>query len=382
MKKFRRMVITLAVLFLPLNLIAGEVDFSGFATIVGGFTAGSNETLEGYDNKPSADQNSLFGLQAYVDLGNDWGATTQFLSRGSDVWKLEAEWAYLTYEATDNWRLLFGRQRAPFYIYSDFLDVSYAYHWIKPPSGVYSLVFDVIDGVGSIYNHSIGKFDSTLHITYGRNRDPALHLGQEENLEFTNFFAASWSVNYNWLTLRSSYARTALTVPITPMQGLYDAWRATPYQNVADELEALNDWSDYAGVGITIDTRDYLFVSEITRIQPGDNILPDQDSFYVSVGKYFGSLLFHVTYGADSNKANRSILDSVPKNTGTDLDGLVASTQGAFGQVEEESSFYTLGLRWEASDTTALKMEFTRYNDDRVSANNASLFQMALTTVF
>jgi methyl-accepting chemotaxis protein len=29
------------------------------------------------------------------------------------------------------------RRRAPFYMYSDFLDVSYAYHWIKAPSGVY-----------------------------------------------------------------------------------------------------------------------------------------------------------------------------------------------------------------------------------------------------
>ena len=83
----------------------------------------------------------------YRYLGDDWAVTTQFVARGSNAWDLEAEWAYISFDASDERRLLFGRQRAPFYMYSDFLDVSYAYHWIKPPSGVYSLPFDVFDGI-------------------------------------------------------------------------------------------------------------------------------------------------------------------------------------------------------------------------------------------
>ncbi len=375
-------ILVIAAILSPLNLIAGDIKLSGFATIAGGFTAGKSQVLEGYDDKPSADKSSLFGIQASSELGKGWSATTQFLARGVDSWKLDTEWAFLSYEVTDNWRLLFGRQRAPFYIYSDFLDVSYAYHWIKPPSGVYSLVFDVFDGIGSVYNSSIGKLDSTLHVTYGRNRDPAIHLGLEENLEFSNFFAASWSISHKWLTLRSSYSRTNLTVPVTPMQSLYDGWRATPYQDVADKLEALNDLADYAGLGITFDSKNYLLVAEITRVQPGNNILPDQDSFYVSVGKHFGPVLFHFTYGEDENVADRSILSSVPQNTGTPLDELVMGTQEAFAMVEDKSAFYTFGVRWEMGESTALKAEFTRYNNKRDSANNASLLQMALTTVF
>lgn len=378
MKYFK--VLLLFVSFLsPLTVYSAEIRFSGFATIAGGITLDDDESLESYDDNFSFNPKSRIALQAVTDLGDGWGVTAQLLARGSEAWNMEAEWAFLSYDASDNWRLLFGRQRAPFYMYSDFLDVSYAYHWIEPPSGVYSLPFDLVDGVGSIYTSTMGSFDSTLHLTYGRNQDKVDFVGAEREPDFWNFFSAAWTVNRDWLTLRLSYAQTDLTVPIDDFDPLADGWIAAGFPQVADDIVIIDDFGYFVGVGLIVDYEDYLIVAEYTEVHPGDSVFPVQDSYYVSFGKRFDTLMVHLTYGADENVAN-NILGGVPVGIDPGLDFLIASTAGLFASQEEDSTFFTLGARWEVSDSVAFKAEFTKYDDDLSS--DASLLQFALTTVF
>ena len=161
-----------------------EITFNGFASIVGGVTTSSDETLYGYDDSFDFAQGSLFALQATSDLDNVLGVTAQIVSRGSEDWDPTFEWAYISYEATDELRLLAGRQRAPFYMFSDFLDVSYAYSWITPPTGVYDLIFDTFDGLGAIYNTNFGDFDSTFQFLYGRNNDELNAFGEQVDADF------------------------------------------------------------------------------------------------------------------------------------------------------------------------------------------------------
>ena len=111
-----------------------DINFSGFATVVGGKTSGDDQVFRGYDNEFDLSTGSLFAIQANSDLGDGLSATVQMMARGSDDWDPEFAWAYLSYDATEDWRLLFGRQRAPMYLYSDYLDVSYAYHSLVTPT--------------------------------------------------------------------------------------------------------------------------------------------------------------------------------------------------------------------------------------------------------
>jgi len=370
----------LFVLFLsPLAVDSAEIRFSGFATIAGGITFDDDQSLEGYDDNFSFNPKSKFALQAVTDLGDGWGITAQLLARGSETWNIDAEWAFLSYDASDNWRLIIGRQRVPFYMYSDFLDVGYAYHWIEPPNGVYSLPFDLVDGVGSIYNSSLGSFDSTLHLTYGRNQDEVNLVGADREPDFWNLFSAAWTLNRDWLTLRASYAQTELTVPIDDFDPLVGGWRAAGFPQVADDILIVDDFGYFAGVGIIIDYEDYLVVAEYTEVHPGDSVFPVQDSYYLSFGKRFDTLLVHLTYGADED-ISKSILGGVPSGVDPGLDFLIASTAGLFASQGEDSTFFTLGARWEVSDSVAFKAEFTKYDD--ALASDASLMQFALSTVF
>jgi hypothetical protein len=394
MALFKKLLLVCCLLF-GWQASAAEIDFSGFATIAGGLTLDDDEILEGYDDEFSFDNGSLIALQASSDLGNGWGVTTQLLARGSEAWDVNAEWAYLSYDASDNWRLLFGRQRAPFYMYSDFLDVSYAYHWIKPPTNVYSVPFDVFDGIGSIYSGSMGDFDTTFQLAYGRNRDSALLLGEDRDTDFSGIFSVSYTLNMDWFTLRASYAEAELTIPFDEFSPLFDGidapdgtpiqpgWRDTPFAGIADELEIKEDKGTFASVGFTFDFETVLIVGELAQVRANNNFSSDRDAYYLTIGKRLGDVLLHATYGVDERKGDFSIFDGVPLGFG--FEPLIAASQGLITQAEEDSEFYTVGLRWEVSSSVAAKFEYTSYENApeyQLIAGDATLFQFALTTVF
>jgi len=358
-----------------------EVNLSGFATFAGGTTLNDNEQLEGYDSDFGFDAKSKVAVQLSSSLNSKWDVTAQLISRGSESWQVDAEWAYAGYQVNDNWKLLFGRQRAPFYLYSDYLDVSYAYHWISPPSGVYSLPFDSFDGIGSVYNFESGNWYGGLHLTFGRNNQRAQLLGAERNSDFWNFFASALTMNYDWLTLRASFARTDFSVELTELSPLLDAWQLIGFSQVADNIQIFEDDGWFAGLAASIDKDDYLLVFEYTEVHPGDNIFPQQDSYYLSVGKRFDDHLLYLTVGADSDNAD-DILGGIPSGVDPQLDALILQTQGLLSSTEEDSKYWSIGMRWELDSSVALKTEYSRYSDDVNPLQDASLLQLAITTVF
>jgi len=79
----------------------------------------------------------------------------------------------LSYEINDSTQINAGKLRIPFYRYSDFLDVGYAYPWARPPQTVYNLVFSTFDGLSIVNNHTIGDWDSTVQAVYGSYDGPS-----------------------------------------------------------------------------------------------------------------------------------------------------------------------------------------------------------------
>jgi hypothetical protein len=118
-----------------------EVRINGFASIVGGKSLEDDRGRYGYDDDISFKNESVFALQISADLQEKLSATAQIVARGNNDFDAEFEWAYLTYEFNDELQLSAGKMRVPFYRYSDFIDVGYAYRWVRPPESVYSIPF-------------------------------------------------------------------------------------------------------------------------------------------------------------------------------------------------------------------------------------------------
>ncbi|MDP7592034.1 MAG: porin [Litorilituus sp.] len=361
-----------------------DIAFNGFASIVGGVTTSNDEQLDGYDNTLSFDEGSLFAIQASSELGEGLSVTAQILSRGENDWKPDFEWAYVAYEANDNLRLLAGRQRIPFYMYSDFLDVSYAYPWISPPAGVYSTVINTFDGIGAIYSTNLDEFDVVVHGIYG-NSDGEISVDTEltgkADAIFDNITGASMAVTRDWLTLRAAYFQADSTIGLLRLQPLVDGWSAAGFNDIADNISVFEDKSEFVEFGFQAIFDTVQVIGEYTELTTANTTVGDEDSYYIMVSKQFDTILASITYAVDEDHAD-AITGGVPTGVSPQLDALIALTNGATDAQEVDVTSITLGLRWDFHDSAALKFEYIDYSDDLNSDNDTGLLKAALVTVF
>lgn len=364
--------------------VQAEITLNGFASIVAGATTSSDETLYGYDDELTFDQGSLFALQASSDLGEGLSVTAQILARGEDDWDPDFEWAYVAYEANDNLRILAGRQRIPFYMYSDFLDVSYAYPWISPPAGVYSTAINTFDGIGAIYSTNFDDIDVVIHGIYG-NKDGDIDAPTEPNgiadSEFSSLTGASFTVTRDWLTLRTAYFQADSTINLTALQPVIDAWNGAGFDDVSDNASVFEDKTTFVEFGFQASFDTIQIIGEYTELSFDDVTLGDEDSYYIMVSKQFDTILASITYSVDEDSAS-SITGGIPRGVSPQLDGLIALTDSITDAQEVDVTSITLGLRWDFHDSAALKFEYIDYSDDLDGNNDAGLFRTALVTVF
>lgn len=108
------------------------------------------------DDDYSASSISKSGVQFNFRIFDEWNAVAQLVSKGVNTYQIEAEWAYLNWQVSDSLQFKFGRQRAPFYMLSEFLDVGYALPWTIAPLEMYNLTTSTVDGVSSTYSTRVG----------------------------------------------------------------------------------------------------------------------------------------------------------------------------------------------------------------------------------
>ena len=367
----KKSVLTLAVYAaLPIFSAQAEVNFNGFANIVAG-KASSGDTQWGYDDDVDFKQDSLFALQASSDLGEGLSVTAQVIARGEDDWDAEFEWAYIAYDLNESTRILAGRQRAPLYMYSDYLDVSYAYPWITPPEGVYNLELSKFDGISASYSFSVGEFDTSVQAFFGSDNDDINVQGIEINSNFDQIHGAALTLNRDWLTLRSAILVTDLTLPIPVFDDLANAWRNVPNsETIADALVINDDRAEFVEFGAVIDYNNILLIAEYTNISYDNMPLDTEESMYVTAGYRFDDVLVHLTYGVDENDIN-SIGETLTEGVSAELDQLIGLTRQGLQFRAEDSSYYTIGARWDFHESASFKIEFSRRDDDLINQDTS-----------
>ena len=320
-------------------------------------------------------------LQASTDLSDGLSATVQMIARGADDWDAEFEWAYLAYDINEQTRVLFGRQRMPLYMYSDFLDVSYAYPWITPPEGVYDLELSRFDGVSASYAFTLGEFDSSVQVMFGTEENDVEVLGSTIESEFDQIYGFSLTLNRDWLTLRTAYVSTDLTIPVAEADQLAAAWQTIPnFGFVSDAVTIEDEQAEFVEFGLIADYNNFLFIAEYTNIDYTEMPTDSEESMYVTAGYRFDDILVHLTYGRDENEIN-PVDNILPVGVSPELDQLVGLTRGALRFREQDSSYYTLGARWDFHESASFKVEFSRLDNDLIN-QDTSLVRTALVTVF
>ncbi len=376
--------------WLVLQSASAEINFNGFLSVAGGTLIDDDDiaTYAGYDGDWNTDPDTTFALQASAKLTDKITATGQLIARGEDDYDLEAEWAYLTYSVTSNVDIRVGRLRSPFFIYSDFLDVGYAYPWIRPPEQTYRFLFTTVEGVDAVVTGSLGEWDSTFQAYYGRLTDETGLSGEIVDLDLVGFTGLNWSLTRDWFTVRATYnqAEFSIGLPQTLSNGagtgLLDLLNGAGFTGVADALNPDKEDAAFYGIGINIDYNDWIVASEYTVLDVDDqNVVSDDDALYVMVGRRFGDFTAHVTWDRQEDDPDLDIFNAIPDGVAPALDALKAGAISAVADPRNESTDITVGLRYDFAPGTAFKVEITNL-DREPGGLDGTLLSFAFDMVF
>jgi hypothetical protein len=282
-----------------------DVRINGFLTAAGTTTdADSSYNIDlARDDVRFDGRDNRLGLQVSAQINERVSATAQLIARGGPgFYNVEADWAYAAVELTDDFEVRAGKVKIPTFLVSDYLEVGYAYPWVRPPQEVYSLnPISSLAGVDAVYTPRVGDATLLIQPYVGTSQGTGFTTGQQEfinpglppaqqfppaktEVEFDakDFVGINLALQFDYATLRAGYLTTKVSSPFGG--GIIQDDKAT-----------------FASVGLTVDWNNLVFYGEYATRDEEDGAeigFPDQDAWYATVGYRFGAFLPTVTYAA------------------------------------------------------------------------------------
>jgi predicted porin len=361
---------------------AAELRVNGFASVVAGKTISDELRTNGdrstevvaptyaidvfptpnesaaYDDEISFKPETNLGLQLSADLGSGLSVVAQLVAVGANDFDAEAEWLYVAYDVNDQFNIKGGKQRIPFYMYSDYLDVGYAYHWIRPPVDVYGQSFSSYEGVSGTYSGSMGNWDTSLMGYFGASHSDQ---GNSGDIQLDQLWGLVLSSSNDWLQLRASYHTADVEAE--------DA-TAVVTQPYADG-EAEKAW--FASIGTMANLGNFFIGAEFTRTgfdTPFATLIPaavdggfetgvdKTDTWMITTGYRMGPWTPHLSFATRTSDLKSE-----------DIDGNGTVTTSALSGEEDSRETWILGLRYDFHPSAALKIEYTDSSDESGSTH-------------
>ena len=297
----RKLLILLSLFLLPSPSFAdlGDIQVRGFGSIVAGVVVDGERYVADYPNvgiyKDYLDlqPESRLGLQATVPLHESIKVTAQLISRGANDFEVNLDWFYLTFDLTPDLNIQAGRMRMPVYKYSEFMDVGFAYDWIRVPSDTYSL--DAVQYNGLSLNWMTGTDDIPINISFFTGAENVEHtelltfiFGPPIAREYKNIIGIVFDSSFSIFNLRVSYTEAEMlqrTSSTDPDVAFFNADYDVSFFDVAlsvmlGPVEILGEYNEYDPF------YESYFVSGIYRL--------DDYSFYVTWSEFKQSEGFEI----------------------------------------------------------------------------------------
>lgn len=350
-----------------------EVQVNGFASIVTGIDLNDESPItsttsdQAYtDRQADQLQESRVGLQITAPLEDNLRFIGQLVAKGEadGGYAPTYDWAYFDMNVGSSDKLKIGRVRIPFYKYSDYLDVGYAYHWITPPKSMYSLSFSNADGVSYLHNGNYAGIDMSLNVLYGRYQGVLTLGGNPVNGNLENLITLNWSATFGNHEVYAAYAQADVYIDagsliVTTGGDTYDE-----IITAADPNYSLNDGDtgSFVGFGYKGTFGDVGLFAEYSIVEVADSALTDTSGGYIGVSYAMGDYVYHVTYEIEEDKEksiNNALADSIMQRLGN---------RGSAG----DATSITIGARRDIGSSSAIKVEVTQYDESRYTATSGT----------
>lgn len=370
------------------------IEFSGFGRIVGGYLDDEGLEFQHYTNSLSFTEQTLLALRIDAHINDSLKLVTQGILHTGTIRENEVQWLYLQYQASRAVSVRVGRQRMPFFDFSETNDVGFAYPWITPPIQVYTdfLFFD-IDGIMASYEFSGREVSGALESYYGQFEGELTVAETTSKTKLDNSRGLILKLNYNNFAFRASHHKTQVDLGLQPLIEFRDILRAANLNESADSI-GLAGSIEFSQLSLSYDSFNYFMKTELTRYDSDFLAFPDVKNGYITLGYNFYPYSLHLTYANSVEKYTRPD-NLIPIGINPQLDALSQGFDQILTQLSNDGlESVTLGLRYDYSDNIAFKTEFAKLNGDdntrglftENSVNNpgnkANFFQVAVEWVF
>jgi hypothetical protein len=326
---------------------------------------------------------SVAGVQFNYLIDEQWEATLQLLSRMEDEFRIGAdgrintEWAYLTWRPRDDLALRMGRMRTPLFMFSEYLDVGFAYPWVRPPAETYAVPFTYYDGMSAEHSLSGGGWKLVTQVSTGQS-DPDVILG----LRAEDMIQGAMTLTRGAVTFRTGYARTSIQSDSSTIDTVQAGINLlAPQLDDAYQFLGAHNLAEFVSAGMIYDDNRWLVITEGTRLYWEDSLVVDRWSHYLTVGRRFGEVMPYAGYAheytpAPNDRRRRDVAEAAEALAIANpalSQGMTQLRNQMLGYIESQKSL-TLGLRWDMSERVASKLEFTRVFGFDENGNHAGRF--------
>lgn len=366
------------------DLEPSKTVVSGFGTFGGAYNSNDKHGFRrdlGQEVTPGSQYSwkvdSRLGVQVAHTFNPQWQVVGQLLYRDQAEQTLDSmvSRAFVSYRPTANFRVRIGRMADETFLMSDYLDVGYAYPWVRPPIESYGLVVPHdYDGIDLTYSIPDAAGVWRLKGLFGRVK-AVIPTGFGDNfiLDTNDHKGVALIREQGPLKMRIGYSTFHLDKPI-PIPGQLSSGlsqlAASPIVNaffpaVAGEARALHEdlsntdgsQAGYTSLGLAYDDGKWVVQAEVNKLSGQSKLTLSGLRAFASLGYRIGNFLPYVLVSGsrvpEPTKAGTSWAA-----LGPDAVLLQNGALTALNSTRMAQNTVSLGMRWDFDSRAALKLQW------------------------
>ena len=301
------------------------------------------------------EKDTRFGLQISSDVTDDMSVVAQLLGRGDNGnFNAIIEWAYVDYEINDIASVHVGKIKQPVYLVNDYVEVGYAYPWIRPPQEVYysNNPLNTVNGIELLLQFPVGPGTLSLQPYLGSNRDD-ISNGGGAFFEAENIYGMDIKYSGRGYTVHASNFQCEVKI----IGDTFNQSAVLVGGTVDVNLGGSKGDCNVTATGFNVDLANVVVYAEWQKRTTDDTLsqaFGDTEAYYATFGYRIGKFLPHITFASVEGEASTVGLPTA--GAATVATGMATGVNLNFPVAVQTS--ITAGLRYEVNDSAALKVEY------------------------
>ncbi len=371
-----------------------NVEFSGFARIVGGYYDQDSAEFRDYGSKILIDNDSLIALRTDYTATDNLSFVAQVIEHTGKTRESGIQWLYADYKFNNQLKVRLGRQRMPLFQYSDVIDVGFAYPWITAPVTIYNeYLFTEFDGVLTRYHISNKSLFGYIEAYYGNYKSDVRVFGDIVDTKTENLFGTVLNISFGNLTMRFATAQANIAIDQPLLNEVINILRQAGFNESANALSIDNTVNMYTA-GFKYEDLKFFLSGEVLRFDSSAFLVGQRNGAYLTAGINDYPFIYHATAAIGNSKYDEKPTD-IPLGVSPLLDQIYFAANQVFDNIpKDEGAIFTLGTRYEMTENAALKAEvsivrgatdsrgFLSSPNPNAGKQSGTLFQLAVEYVF